>query len=153
MSADQTSLALPIKAHGKTATCAGLCTILGGLDLWEIEAMIDDGRLSWAINVASAGVDRREIRIPMCCVHDFQAGSKRDYTAAQMSLFLFGADEFIRARRFYRALNIQHNHFYALIQDRSLRLAHGSAQRRGPGGSPFLTRLDTINFLTARRIL
>jgi hypothetical protein len=142
-----------LESCGKSVNLAGLRSYLGDLDDWELQAMIDDGRLAWAINVAGATAERRDLRIPLCCVQDCQAGLRRDLDAAHIYRFYFGEATLVKARKIYRALNIKHNHFYALVGEGVIRLAKGSAQRRGPGGGAVVTMLDLVNFITARRIL
>lgn len=135
-----------LDVKGKTATVQALRTLLGDLDNWQINAMIEDGRLSWAINVASAGSKARDLRIPVCCVRDCSAGIVRDFTADEIGRFLFGNGPIIEARAFYRALEMKHSHFYALVREGAIRLAKGCRPRRGPNGGVRVTWLDALFF-------
>ena len=144
---------LRLKVRGKCFTLDGVRSVIGDLDDWELQALLEDGRLSWAINIASESAAARELRIPACCLDDYEASRKRDYTVAEMVEYLFGPASLIRARPFYRALNFKHSHFYTLVQEKVIRLAKGCTHRRGPGGGAIVTRLDAVAFLTARRVL
>jgi hypothetical protein len=57
----QQSLGLRLQSRGKTVSLRDVRAYLGDLDDWELQALLDDGRLSWAINVASADADKRAV--------------------------------------------------------------------------------------------
>jgi hypothetical protein len=164
----QQSLPLVCRCFGKCTDAVGARAMLG-LQYHELAPLVESGRISWAINIASAASERAELRFPTICINNCRSWIEGnltkvpDFTAAEIARYLFGSPLasdlcpltscLIRASAFYDALNMKPSHTYALVADGSLRLARGSTRRRGPGGSAIITWLDAIQFLTTHRFV
>lgn len=148
---------IELQFYGKCVDPAGARGILG-CHYHELAPLHEEGRIIWAINIASARAKRRELRFPAVCVYNYQAWSQGriravpDYSPEQMAIYLFGPKNgLIKMGNFYDALCCKPCHGYALVADGSLKLAKGSKRRRGPGGSACIRWEDAVNFITARR--
>jgi hypothetical protein len=135
-----------------TTTVAGAAAILRQPTAAVID-MIHDGRIQWAINVASSTSRRPEIRIPIRSLINFMAGNNDEITPDDLAASMFGGriTGTIMATRFYMALSITHSHFYKLVAEGSIKTE--APARRGPAGAPIISVAEALNFIIKRRIL
>jgi hypothetical protein len=117
--------------------------------------MIDDGRISWAINVASARSRRPEVRVPMRCIISALKGEPaEDMQPDDLAAALFGGRvALIPAPRVYMGLSITHGHLYELVREGSICLAPGCEPRRGINGVGMVRFSDASDFLAKRRVI
>jgi len=119
----------------------------------EVLALIEQGSLFWAFDIAAPGATKREIRVWHQSVDDYE-----EKTCAMRSL-----DEVIRdilpkhrkpalrATELMRALNCSQLHIYNLIAAKQFDLVDPN-WRPGPGGSAQLTRTSAASFLKRRKV-
>jgi len=133
------------------------------LDAEQVMALIYDGRLQWAFNLAGADARRCEVRILSrsleACQQRRAAPVANDGEFAAVIKIIFpmvrprpGVADALRARTIYHRLNIKHAHLYELVAAGLLKLLPGSHPRRGPTGSPQIEFASVIEFLRERRI-
>ena len=120
---------------------------------WQLETLLDAGKLGWVVDIASRGAERRELRFVTACLEEFKAGAVVERTTSEIVQLIFGRGQrFVRARWVYRCLNCKHGHFYDLMRERVLPLAKGSEFRVGPGGSGVVEWSTLVRFFETRRV-
>jgi hypothetical protein len=121
------------------------------LEDWQLEAVID--RLDGVVNVASPRASRRELRFVVVCLEECKRGLVVPRTDEQLVELIFGKPQpLIRAQRIKSRLMIHATHFYDLARERVIRLAKGSEQRSGPGGSAVVEWSALVDFIKKRRV-
>jgi hypothetical protein len=126
------------------------------LEDWQLEAVID--RMDGVLNVASPRTTRRELRFVVVCLEECKRSLRTAYTPPartdeQLTVMIFGQPQpLIRAQRIKSRLMIHATHFYDLARERVIRLAKGSEQRSGPGGSAVVEWSALVEFIKKRRI-
>jgi hypothetical protein len=132
----------------------------------EIIALIEEGRLRWAWNVARPGASRRrEVRILGESINEFLAGAERtsgiaadseeEFSQVQGVIFpsivpRHGAT--VRSICVARALNISSDQALMLGRDKALRFASGTKCKTGQEGSPRFDFSSVVEFLKLRRL-
>ena len=135
--------------------------VKGILDIGEDEviALIEEGSLvAW--NIALPGAERRELRVLTQTVALAQArmvssGSARSgaqlITEKETFTLLFPhAKPFVTGTEAQRMLNCGSTHVIRLVNEGCLEQCKGSKYRRGPNGSPAITRESFEGFLRER---
>lgn len=123
---------------------------------WQLEAAID--QLDGVLNVASKTATRRDLRFAVICLEEFKrAGAtnavRKDRTDEELTELIFGKRQpLIRAQWVKSRLMVHATHFYTLAQEKVIRLARGSEQRSGPGGSAVIEWDALVSFIKQRRI-
>jgi hypothetical protein len=136
-----------------------------GVDEGTVGAMIEDGWLGWAWDIATASVVRREVRVLARCVQDVKPfadlyeGSQPvpdvlpQYSAGQVITTIFGAERpWIWGKEFYRAFNCDSGHMINLVLEGTLKRLPRTDWRRGPGGSPAIAWASVVEFVSQRRM-
>ena len=125
----------------------------------EIIKLIEDGRMRWAFNIATAGASKRLVRILGQSINEYLAGQEappinaaEDF-ARTMDLIFPSRHAMTRAVAVAHAWNTSRDHILNLCREGQLRVAEGSDWRRGPGGSPIVETASAIEFLKQRRVV
>ena len=129
---------------------------------WQLATIVDAGRVRGVVDVRSRSAERRDLRFSVVALEEFKravpaAGSGAVASPArtdeQLAELIFGKPQpLIRARWIYRALNCKPSHFYDLVSEKVIRLARGSEQRCGPGGSAVAEWNELGRFIRERRV-
>jgi hypothetical protein len=120
---------------------------------WQLAALVDQGLVRGVLDIRSATATRRELRFSVVAIEEYKRGLVTERTGADLAEILFGRPgSMVKARWVYRALNCKPCHFYLLATQRVIRLAKGSRQRVGPGGSAVVEWSELVNFINNRRI-
>jgi len=129
---------------------AGARAILDVED-WQLETATD--RIDGVLNIASVKCERRELRYAVVCLEEYRRELIVPRTDAELAELIFGKMQpLIRAQRIYNRLNCHATHFYDLARERVIKLAKGSAQRSGPGGSAVVEWSALLDFIKKRRV-
>lgn len=125
---------------------------------WQLVTLVDQGLIRGVLDVASRDAERRELRFAVVALEEYKRAQLAEAqlperTDEQLAELVFGKPQpLVRARWIYRALNCKPSHFYDLVTERVIRLARGSVQRCGPGGSAVAEWSELVRFITARRV-
>lgn len=120
----------------------------------ELLAMVDDGRIAWAWNIACKEAKRREVRLLARCVEALQKREALALSEKEVHALLVPHQKpFLQHRETMRALHCKSTHLIDLITEESLLVLDGTSWRRGPGGSPVIKRESFMEFLNKRRIV
>lgn len=137
---------------------AGARSALPGHDEDDVLALIEDGSLEWAWNIAlvvGEGI-RKEPRILKVCVENYlsTAGSRPlNWSEARaFREFLRGDKPFVYGTELRLLWNCSSTHIIALIEAKELKVQPGTTWDRGPGNSPLITRASVEGFLKRRRM-
>jgi hypothetical protein len=132
----------------------------------DVFALIEDGRLRWAWDIA-LGESRRVVRILGYCISEFlsgepaPAGTDAEEFASMMQLLFpkqaamparAGVVVTVRACEVARVFNCHEDHPYRLAQAGLLRLIPGRECHPGPDGSAWIDFNSVAKFLTDRRL-
>ena len=104
------------------------------------------------IDIASHGAERQELRFSVVGVEEFKRQARVERTDEDLMRLIFGASvPLVRVQRIYARFNCHPTHVYDLAREKVLRLAKGSAQRTGPGGSAVVEWNELLRFIKDRR--
>jgi hypothetical protein len=126
-----------------------------GVDVDDILSLIADGKLAWAWDIG-LGSRRAEIRILSKCLRGYQAtGSTcnlRDAGEEQIIGWILARHKlpWIAGVSLKFILACENDLIIDLIEAGELK--HTGGWRRGPGGSPNVTRESVVAFLKRRRV-
>lgn len=125
------------------------------LDEDEITERLDVGLLAgW--DIATAGASRREIRLlsPSVAAHEAAPNRPWDLLPRKSIELVLGTDArpWLDGRTLQRLLVCSGTHVMSLIGDRLLTVLPRTSWRRGPGGSPVVSRESLVNFLEQRML-
>ena len=142
-----------------------LWTAVAALDRssYEVLALIEEGKLRFAWNIALRDVGSRDIRILTQSIVEFQncqpAPRLSDAEDFQRAVkFIFPAVSYscgvatVRAATIYKKFSVGHSHVLKLVDQGSLRRLEGTACRPGPNGSPQIEFSSVLDLLKRRRI-
>jgi hypothetical protein len=118
----------------------------------QVLALIEDGSLAWAFDVALDPKHGRnmELRILPACVADFLRGQACALEWAEVLRLLLPHDgPVILSKDISRALNVSSTHIYQLAHRKLIVTC--STWRSGPGGCARIAADSFIAFLKARR--
>ena len=123
----------------------------------EVLALIDEGALLWAFNVAVPSALKTAPRVLAESVGDYLAGRTRpagDEEAEwqRVAGLIFPAKETIVRCELARALNCGRTHALSLIHLKQFQVARGTRCRPGPGGSPRIITASAAEWLRKRRL-
>lgn len=166
----QTTIPLRDLPRSKSIDRIALRAQLSDLADWELTNLIADGRLPYALNIASRHAERAELRIPQLAVQLYEKwynlfGGRISQesllkvptlTPEEVTRYYWGdpiKNTLVRMTAVRRALNCKACHLYNLVTEGTIHLAPQSQQRRGPGGSALVKWTDLLAFITLRRIL
>ena len=140
----------------------GLAAAQGTLDLGEdyvCELIEVRALLAW--DIASPGARRRELRILVASVREYQAAHRRGIAdplfrcsipapAAVAAVLPAHSRPWITSPEVQRCLQCGSTHVIGLIEAKCLSILPGSTYRRGPNGAALVGRDSLSQFLTAR---
>ena len=118
----------------------------------QVVALIEDGQLAWAFDVAldPKRGRNRELRVMPAAVSAYLRGQTCELEWAEVLRLLLPHDEpVILSKDIYRVLNVGSTHLYALARRKLI--VPCSTWRRGPGGGGRFTTRSFVDFLTSRR--
>ena len=137
----------------------GIETLRGILNTTEegVMALIEDGHLRWAFNLARPCAARMLVRVwtQSIAAHLNPAFDQEDDVAGVIGRILPEGSRVtgtIAARDLRSAFNVASMHVNSLIDAGSLATAPGSIRRRGRGGCSLVTRSSAFEFLKGRVI-
>lgn len=136
-------------------TVSGVRSALPGHDEDDVLALIEDGSLEWAWNIALHVGDgiKKEPRILKSCVERYGSINHQPSTINPLSEFFNGDDKpFLFGTTLRLLFNCSSTHVIALIEAKELRVQPGSSWDRGPGNSPLVTRSSVEAFMKRRRM-
>lgn len=120
---------------------------------WQLDGALDTGLIVGVLNIASARAMTRELRFTVSKLEEYQQKNVTTPDHAELAALIFGREQpLVRARWVYSRLNCHATHFYDLVAEKVLKLAPGSAQRPGPGGSAVVEWAELVGFIKRRRI-
>ena len=130
----------------------------------KVSALIEEGGISWAWNLALHRQCRREIRILTQSIAECQRGERHltggDEELPAVLRLIFpmlgqgpGAITTLSGMIIADRLGIDQGHAGNLINARLFKMAKGAVCRRGRGGSPQIVLESVLELLRARRIL
>jgi hypothetical protein len=133
-------------------------------DRSRVMALIDEGSLAWAFNLALSPDGRCEPRILSVCLADCQQGQPTrwpagvDEFAAVLKLVFpmvtaVGEVAHLRAATVRRQLAVSAFHFLNLCDTGWIKLVKGTRRCGGPDGSPLVEFQSVADFLKRRRIV
>ena len=141
-------------------TISGVRSELPGHDEDDVLALIEEGALEFAWNIAlrvGDGIRREPIVLKKCVAHYLASGGARplNWTDARAFKEFFNGDEkpFIYGTTLKLLWNCSGTHIIALIEARELKVQPGTTWDRGPGNSPVITRASVEGFLKRRRMI
>jgi hypothetical protein len=130
---------------------------LPGHDEDDILALIEEGQIPWAWNIALKSQNAaREIRIwPDCIAHYRNTGGQRPYRSAEPELnrILLDGKPFVNGSRLKLIFNCGATHIINLVDSKQLRVMPGTKYHRGPNGSPAIEAQSLLNFLNSRLLI
>lgn len=130
---------------------AGARTLLD-VENWQLERLLDAGKIRGVWDIASPKAERQELRLlaVACMEHLKELTVERE--DAELARLIFGLPEpLVRVQRIYARFNCHPTHLYDLVREKALKLAKGSMQRPGPGGSAVVEWTELLRFLKVRR--
>lgn len=131
----------------------------------ELLALIEEGKLRFAWNIAGRRTRRRLIRILSQSLVEFQSGQPApnlsapdDFQRAVKLIFPAvshapGGAITVRATTIVKRLSVGSDHVLHLVDQGELRVCKGAVRRPGPNGSPEIEFGSVVEFLTKRRLL
>jgi hypothetical protein len=129
---------------------------LPGHDEDDIVALIEEGFIAFAWNIALSTSGARETRIwPACIDHYKRTLGRLPFDAPESVVIsdlvraVAGDKPFVLGSKLRLALNCSSTHIINLIGSKQLILMPGVAFRRGPGGSPLITVPSLQQFLSS----
>jgi hypothetical protein len=124
-----------------------------GLEEWQLEPILDSGRIRGVVNIASPGARRAELRFLIVAVKEHQRGIVTERTDEKLAAAIFGNPRpFVRAHWVYSRLGCTPKHFYNLAAERVIPLAKDSLKRGGPGSGAIVNWKALVAFIAKRRI-
>lgn len=133
---------------------------LPGHDEDDIIALIEEGFIAFAWNIALSTSAAREIRIwPACIDHYKRNLGHRPFEAdesivtSDLVKAAVGDKPFATGSTLRLVLNCSSTHIINLIDHKRLAIQAGTKIERGPAGSPVITLSSLKTFLTSRRII
>ena len=134
-----------------------------GLTTEQVLNLIDDGRLSWAFNLArNPAASRASVRVLAKSLEDLQQGREtvdaEDFRAVFLLIFpqvppRAGIVGTMRATLVARQLSLKTCVLMRLVDAGFMGLAPNTARHSGPNGSPLVVLTSVAEFLEERRIL
>ena len=125
--------------------------VLLDIDEDSVLGLIDGGELRWAWNIASAGSDRREVRVLRESILSYCALSGQPSGEESLWTIVFGhSRDVVKSTELQRLFSCSSSHVHRLIKDKDLVALN--AATTGPNGFARITRASVIAFLQARRI-
>jgi len=131
---------------------------LPGHDEDDILALIEEGRIDHAWNIAVHLDTAREIRIwPDSITRALQPSTcnlqpVRSPVESIMHIAT-GDKPFARGKILALVFNCSRSHIINLVEARQLAMQPGTSYERGPNGTPLITLSSLKHFLTSRRII
>lgn len=124
----------------------------------QVRAMIDEGELLWAFNIARPTVEAPTVRVLAQSVEDYLAGvappAEDEETEWQrVAGMIFPDRPVITGIELRRMLCCGREHARKLVRARQFRLVKGSRIRRGPGGYAQLEAASVRDWLRKRRVI
>ena len=135
--------------------------VMWRLDVDEAGAMalVEDGRLFWAFNIASEADGARPcVRVLTQSVADYLAGRAANAGGEdggewrRVAALIFPAKPVIATCELARSLNCSRQQTADLIAEGAIRLVPGSRPRRGPGGQAQIVTASASEWLRQRRL-
>lgn len=126
------------------------------LDVDMVLELIADRKLAWAWNIG-LGKRRSEIRILARCLRGYQASNTScnlaEVPQEEIIAHILAREKkpWIEGVTLKHLLACENDLIIDLVTARELAVMPGTNWRRGPGGSPSITRESVINFLKRRR--
>ncbi|TAL06140.1 MAG: hypothetical protein EPO07_02310 [Verrucomicrobia bacterium] len=143
-----------------------LWTAVAALDRssYEVLALIEEGRLRFAWNIALRGDGQRDVRILTQSLFEFQnnqaapsISADEDFQRAVKLIFPAVSHTrgvaTVRAATIYKKFSVSSCHVLSLAEQGTLRLLAGTVQRPGPDGSPQIEFNSVVEFLARRRMV
>lgn len=122
------------------------------VDDWQLDRWLDAGKIRGVLDIASRGAEKQELRFLSVAIEEFKRELVMERTNEEFARAIFGLPQpLLRAQRIYSRLNCHPTHFYDLAREKVLRLAKGSEQRTGPGGSAVVEWSELLRFISQRR--
>lgn len=119
---------------------------------WQLDRLLDGGKIRGVLNIASPKA-RQDIRLLVVALEEFKRELVVERSNDELAKLIFGQPQpLIRAQRIYSRLNCHATHFYDLAREGVIRLARGSEQRTGPGGSAVVEWAELRRFIQQRRL-
>ena len=123
-----------------------------GLTSVAVVRMIEDGRLSWAFNIAARDATRADYRVLALCIADYQRGVIHPVSWSEVLRLLYGHPRAaIHSSYFYRAWACRSDHFYALLGEGALEVVSPD-WRCGPAGGAYVTWDSAVAFAKRCRV-
>ena len=131
----------------------------------EVIALIEDGKLRYAWNIASRASGHREIRILTQSLVEFQSSQRLppvppDEEFQRVVKLIFPAVSYkngvaasVCATTITKRFSAGSQHVLALADEGSLRFVKDAVRRRGPNGSPAIEFASVVQFLKQRRMV
>jgi len=124
----------------------------------QVRALIDEGELLWAFNIAHPTAEAPAVRVLAQSVEDYLASSvrpaedeERDWQ--RVAGLIFPDKPVITGIELRALLSCGRETALRLIRARQFRSVKGSRMRRGPGGSARLETTSVKEWLRGRRML
>lgn len=137
------------------STIADARAKLPGHDEDDILALIEEGIILHAWNIALKKTAAREIRIlPACIDHYKSTGGARPFPIGgpdPLAPILATDKPFILGARLKLILNCGATHIINLVDAKLLRVLPGTKYQRGPNGSPVIEMKSLLSFMQARQ--
>jgi hypothetical protein len=162
--APATQLRLPLHDPRYRRPMMPVAAVKGILDITEDQVieLVEVDLALWAWNIANPDASRREVRILTQSVARYQELSgqgitvqDRGFELPQVLGFILGdgnGKPWLTGVEVQRKLNCGSTLVLHLVESRALALLDGTDYRRGPSGSPCITRQSFIRFLETRII-
>jgi hypothetical protein len=125
----------------------------------EVQEMLDEGRITWAWNIATRQAKRAEVRFLVHALDAAAKGERFDASLDVVARLLAGhlvkrgqTPPFIRGKDFARIFATGSDHVSHLLEEGTLKRLPGTDWRRGPGGSAVIGWDQFLAFLDERRL-
>lgn len=123
------------------------------LDDYRIHQLLDEGAIKGVLNIASPSAAKKELRFLFICLEEYAREIEVERSDELIAGMVWGLKRpLVKAHWVYTRLNCHATHFYDLARERVIKLAKGSEQRCGPGGSAVVEWADLLEFVKQRRI-
>ena len=118
---------------------------------WQLDRLLDAGRIRGVLDIASPGA-KQELRLLAVALEEHKRELVIERTDDELLRLIFGQPQpLVRVQRIYARLNCHPTHLYDLAREQVIRLAKGSTQRSGPGGSAVVEWSELQRFIHERR--
>lgn len=153
----QPTFRLNLRVHRPMMSIATALTHLEDVTEDDVVAWIEEGKLQWAFNIASRDAKAREVRILSACIHAAQREEAFDESFEQVLARIIppavkGKPWLTLNPQVITAIHCMPTHGIDLLLEGEFETVRNNKPKRGPNGSPLITRESFVAFLKERRM-